>query len=174
MAQAARFKVGDTVFYPAAGIGVIEGVEDVFLTDQRERCFVIRIQETQVTIKVPQANMAKNGIRPLVDARKIKELFRLMVRAGGRRTQAGNQVERRKQLMQKINSGSPLELTEVVRDLALSRKQAGGNLGFEDSRILETACNYLAREIAAVEKISPQDAYDRIRRHLGIDIKVVA
>lgn len=172
MAQHPRFKVGDTVFYPAAGIGVIEGVEDVFLTDQRERCFVIRIKETHVTIKVPQGNMSNNGIRPLVDARKIKELFKILS-AASRRRASGNLAERRKLLMQKINSGSPLELSEVIRDLSNWKKQAG-NLGFEESRLLETACNYLAKEIATVEGISPMDAYERIRDHVGIDIKVVA
>jgi len=49
----------------------------------------------------------------------------------------------------------------VVRDLTHWKKTSG--LSFEESLLLETACGYLAREIAAIEGISPQMARDRIK-----------
>jgi len=74
MRRKAGFKVGDAVFYPSAGVGLIEGKEDVFLTGKQECCYVIRILESGATIKVPKANIDKNGIRPLLDGKKPKDL----------------------------------------------------------------------------------------------------
>ncbi len=165
MNQNPRFKVGDAVFYPAAGVGMIEAIEELFLTGRRERCFVIRVQENNVTIKVPQANMAKNGIRPLLDDRKLKDLFKVLGSGSQRRT-GGNLAERCRGLAQKVQSGLPMELGEVVRDLTHWKTQTG--LSFDEMRLLETACNYLCQEIAIVEGISVDDAFDLIHQQIGI------
>jgi len=58
-----KLKPGDTIFYPSAGVGVIESVEDVYLSGRLEKCYVIRIPETQMTVKVPKTNVQKSGIR---------------------------------------------------------------------------------------------------------------
>ncbi len=171
MNQNPRFKVGDTVFYPAAGVGLIEAVEDLFLTGRRERCFVIRIHESNVTIKVPQANMARNGIRPLLASRELKDLFKILAGRCQRRA-SGNLLERCRELGQKVQGGSPTDLGEVVRDLTHWKSQTG--LSFDELRLLETACKYLCQEIAAVEGISPEDAYDRIQQQIGLTAGAVA
>ncbi len=80
-----KFNVGDTVFYPSAGVGLIEGVEDVFIGGRCDPCFVIGIAETRMTIKIPQANVQKSGLRPLLSSRKLKELFRILSAEGNHR-----------------------------------------------------------------------------------------
>ncbi len=171
MNQNPRFKVGDTVFYPAAGVGVIEAVEDLFLTGQRERCFVIRIHESNVTIKVPQVNMARNGIRPLLANKELKELFKILAGRCQRRA-SGNLIERCRELGQKVQGGSPFDLGVVVRDLTHWKSETG--LSFDELRLLETASKYLCQEIAAVEGISSDDAFDRIQQQIGLDAGAVA
>ncbi|MEK7207110.1 MAG: CarD family transcriptional regulator [Pseudomonadota bacterium] len=164
MAKRPRFKVGDTVFYPSAGVGAIDAVEDIYLSGKLETCFVIRIQDTQMTVKVPQTNVEKSGIRPLLDSKKLKELFKVLSAKGKRRVTGGNWAERCKDIERRINSGSCMELGEVVRDLTRWKKQSG--LSFEESMLLETANSYLAREIAAIQGIAPEAARDRIRSYI--------
>jgi CarD family transcriptional regulator len=159
-----RFKVGETVFYPSAGVGVILAVEDIYLSGQVESCFVIRIQDTQMTVKVPKSNLEKSGIRPLLDGKKLKELFKILSAKGKRRVTGGNWAERCKDIERRINSGSCLELGEVVRDLTRWKKQSG--LSFEESMLLETANSYLSREVAAVQGIAPDDARVRILSYI--------
>lgn len=159
-----NFKVGDTVFYPSAGVGIIEAVEDIFMSGHCDRCFVIRIAETQMTVKVPQANVLRSGLRPLLSTRKIKELYRILSAKGSRRVTGGNWTDRCRELERKINAGSCLELGEVVRDLMRWKKQTG--LSFEESMLLKTAANFLASEVAAVQGIEPEAAIDRIRSHV--------
>lgn len=166
MARKSGFKVGDAVFYPSAGVGVIEGEEDVFLTGKRERCFVIRILESEATIKVPFAGMEQNGTRPLLDGRKVKELFKVLSCTSVRRSTAGNPAERCRELARKVNAGSCLEIGEVVRDLLRSKSEKG--LSFEEVRLLQTGCNHLAREVAVATGISPEDAIHKIREQVGV------
>jgi len=166
MARKSGYKVGDAVFYPAAGVGVIESQEDVFLTGQLEPCFVIRILESGATIKVPLANMEPNGIRPLLDGKKVKDLFKVLSGSGKSRSTAGNQMERCRELARKVNAGSCMEIGEVVRDLLRWKTQKG--LSFEEVRLLQTGCNHLAREVAVATGISPEDAIHRIREQVGV------
>jgi len=166
MARKSGYKVGDAVFYPAAGVGVIESQEDVFLTGQLEPCFVIRILESGATIKVPLANMEPNGIRPLLDGKKVKDLFKVLSGSGKSRSTAGNQMERCRELARKVNAGSCMEIGEVVRDLLRWKTQKG--LSFEEVRLLQTGCNHLAREVAVATGITPEDAIHRIREQVGV------
>lgn len=157
-------KVGDAIFYPAAGVGVIEGTEDIYMNGQMQRFFVIRVQENQMVIKVPESNIKKNGIRPLLDSRQLKALFKVLRSESIGRVD-GNWTERYKHLERKINAGSYLELGEVVRDLVRSKSRNG--LSFEEARLLEMASNYLARELATIEKIPQEKAWAQIRSHIG-------
>lgn len=158
-------KVGDSVFYPAAGVGVIEGTEEIFINGTREKFFVIRVSESQITIKVPQSNIEKNGIRPLLNGRRLKELFRILSEETGPSVPAGNAIEYYRNLERKINNGSCLELGVVVRDLMRQKKQ--GSLSFDEARLLETASGFLTREVAVVAGIPPGTALDRIRAQVG-------
>src|SRR4030065_1763442 len=151
-----RYKVGVTVFYPSAGVGVILAVEDIYLSGQVESCFVIRIQDTQMTVKVPKSNLEKSGTRPLLDGKKLKELFKILSAKGKRRVTGGNWAERCKDIERRINSGSCLELGEVMRDLTRWKKHSG--LSSEESMLLDTANSYLSREVAAVQRIVPDSA----------------
>ncbi len=166
MAKRPRFKVGDSVFYPSAGVGVVEAVEEIYLAGAVQSCYVIRIPETHMVVKVPVDRAEKSGIRPLLNAKKLKELFKILGARSRRRVTGGNWTERCKEIERKINSGSYLELGEVVRDLMRWKKRSG--LSFEESLLLETASGYLAREIAAVEGINMDDARNRIRTYIGV------
>ena len=162
----AKFKVGDSIFYPSAGVGIIKAVEDVITGGHFEACYVISFPDAKMVIKLPKTNIEKNGIRPLLDSRKLKELFKILSSKSRRRATTGNWTERCKQLERKINSGSHLELGEVVRDLARWKKQSG--LSFEESMLFETACGYLVREVAAVQGIHHDVARDRIYGFIGL------
>lgn len=166
MAKRPRYKPGDTIFYPSAGVGVIQKIEELYVGGEFTPCLVIHIPETKMTVRVPQANVDKCGIRPLLTNRKLKELFKVLSAKSRRRVTGGNWTERCKEIERKINSGSCLELGEVVRDLMRWKKQSG--LSFEESMLLEQASGYLAREVAAVEGIATEAAIDRIRSCVGV------
>jgi RNA polymerase-interacting CarD/CdnL/TRCF family regulator len=53
-----------------------------------------------------------------------------------------------------------------VRDLLRWKSQK--SLSFEEVRLLQTGCNHLAREVAVVTGISPEDAINMIREQVGV------
>lgn len=165
MSKKAKLEVGDSVFYPSAGVGTIETVEDVYIAGTIDPCYVIRIKESGMVVKVPQANVARSGIRPLLSTRKLKELFRTLESECARRVTGGNWTERCKDLERRINGSTSIELAEVVRDLLTWKIQSG--LSFEESMLLETASTYLSHELAAIKDITPDAAYEEIVKHVS-------
>ena len=165
MPRKAKLKIGDAVFYPSAGVGLIESTEDVYISGQAQEFFVIRITESGMLVKVPSANAANSGLRPLVGPRKIKEVQRVLADKNARRVTGGNWTERCKDLERRINQGDTFELAAVVRDLLRWKGQTG--LSFEESMLLETASNYLAYELATVQKVQPEIAYQDLVKHVG-------
>jgi CarD family transcriptional regulator len=166
MTKRPRYKAGDTIFYPSAGVGVVQAIEELYVAGQFRPCLVIHIPETRMTVRVPQANVDRCGIRPLLNNRKLKELFKVLSARGRKRVTGGNWTERCKEIERRINTGSCLELGEVVRDLMRWKKQSG--LSFEESMLLEQASGYLAREVAAIQGIATETAIDRIRSCVGV------
>lgn len=165
MARKAKLKIGDAVFYPSAGVGLIESTEDVYISGQAQEFFVIKIIESGMLVKVPSANASSSGLRPLIGPRKIKEVQRVLADKNARRVTGGNWTERCKDLERRINQGDTFELAAVVRDLLRWKGQTG--LSFEESMLLETASNYLAYEIATVQKVQPETAYQDLVKHVG-------
>ena len=165
MPRKAKLKIGDAVFYPSAGVGLIDSTEDVYISGQAQEFFVIRIIESGMLVKVPSANASNSGLRPLIGPRKIKEVQRVLADKNARRVTGGNWTERCKDLERRINQGDTFELAAVVRDLLRWKGQTG--LSFEESMLLETASNYLAYEIATVQKVQPEIAYQDLVKHVG-------
>ncbi|MEC8792865.1 MAG: CarD family transcriptional regulator, partial [Pseudomonadota bacterium] len=62
----------------------------------------------------------------------------------------------------KINSGDPISIAEVVRDLRRNTNQ--GDQSFSERQMYQAALDRLAREFAAIEKIDEQAAADRLER----------
>lgn len=159
-----EFKVGQDVFYPTAGVGVIEGLEEVVYGAEHELCYVIRIPENHVTIRVPKAKAASNGLRPLLRDQDVHELLQVLankstVRGGTRWAEHYKDLERR------VQSGAVFEVGSAVRDLM--RLKAGNGLSFEEARLLEMAYGYLARELATAKGVTLEAAGEIIRASVG-------
>jgi len=160
----ADFQVGQDVFYPTAGVGVIEAMEEIVVGAEHELCYVIRIPENQIMIKVPKTKALKNGLRPLLEGAEIRDLMRILGEKSGVR-QTGHWADHCKDLGRRIQVGEALVVGAAVRDL--TRLKANHGLSFEEARLLEVAYGYLTREVAAVEKVTLAAAGDMIRASIA-------
>ncbi len=165
MKKECEFEVGQDVFYPSAGVGVIEAMEEVVFGVEHELCYVIRIPENRVTIKVPKTKAVSNGLRPLLRGKDVKDLLEVLADKSSARP-SGHWAEHYKDLERRIQSGGVLQVGSAVRDLM--RLKAGAGLSFEEARLLEMADGYLARELAAVQGVSVEAARDLIRSSIGV------
>ena len=159
-----EFKVGQDVFYPTAGVGVIEAMEDLVFGTMHELCYVIHIPHNHITIKVPKERAIHNGLRLLLRGQEIKDLLRVLGEKSSERP-VGHWADHYKDLERRIQSGCCLEVGAAVRDL--TRLKAGHGLSFEEARLLELASGYLVRELAVVEGIALEAAQDVIRSSIA-------
>ena len=80
-----EFKVGDTVVYPHHGAAVIEGIEQRQFKGETVDYLVLRINQGDLSVRVPAANAEKVGVRDVVGEeglRKAQEFVRDFSRIG--------------------------------------------------------------------------------------------
>ena len=65
----------------------------------------------------------------------------------------------------KINSGDPVAIAEVLRDLKRDNEES--EQSYSERQIYQSALERLAREVAAIEKISETKATEQLEDILG-------
>ncbi len=156
------FKIGDKIVYPAHGVGVIEGIEDITVEGSSLSFFSIRILEKEAVIKVPVGKVKRVGIRKVIRDSSVKDIVSILLSPVT--NQEGEKVSwtvRHREYAEKIKSGSIEEVAEVYRDLMQLRK--GKELSFGERRILENAQQFLIGEISEAKRITPQEAEDLLK-----------
>ncbi len=156
------FKVGDKIVYPAHGVGIIEGIEEISIEGQKLEFFSIRILEKEVTIKVPIDKVDKVGLRKIITDSSVQDIMDILSQPP--KAQEGEKVSwtvRHREYAEKIKSGSIEEVAEVYRDLMQLRK--GKELSFGERRILENAQQFLIGEISEAKQISPEEAEELLK-----------
>jgi CarD family transcriptional regulator len=152
------FKAGDHVVYPTHGVGQVQGVEDMPVAGMSLKVIIVTFEENRMTLRVPVNKAASSGLRKLASQELIKEA--LDVLRGRARIKRTMWSRRAQEYEQKINSGDPLNIAEVVRDL--HRNAGQPDQSFSERQIYEQALERLAAEYAAIEKIDKLAASDQL------------
>jgi CarD family transcriptional regulator len=61
------FKIGESIVYPAHGVGQIVGIEEQEIAGMSLELFVIQIEKDKLTLRVPTARLEAAGIRKLAE-----------------------------------------------------------------------------------------------------------
>ncbi len=157
------FKVGDHVVYPTHGVGLILEVQIQEIVGQKLELFVISFERDRMTLKVPVVKVVSSGLRKL-SSRKLMEtaLTTLKGRARVKRTMWSRRAQ---EYEAKINSGDPIAIAEVVRDL--HRNVGQPDQSFSERQIYEAARDRLAAELAAVERTDLEQATAKLENLLA-------
>ena len=152
------FKVGDHVVYPTHGVGLITELQIQEVVGQRLELFVISFERDRMTLKVPVGKVVTSGLRKL-SSRKTMEtaLATLKGRARVKRTMWSRRAQ---EYEAKINSGDPIAIAEVVRDL--HRNVGQPDQSFSERQIYEAARDRLAAELGAVDRIDLEAATKKL------------
>ena len=160
--QKMMFRPGDFVVYPTHGVGQVTRIEFQEIAGHKLKLFVISFENERMTLRVPIAKVVSSGLRKL-SSRKVMEtaMEKLKGRARVKRTMWSRRAQ---EYEAKINSGDPLSIAEVVRDL--HRKTGQPDQSFSERQIFESARERLAHELAAVEKIDVEAAEEKLEELL--------
>ena len=162
-AQTLEYRIGDYVVYPAHGVGRIASIETHSLGDQEVELYAITFEKERMTLKVPTAKAKRAGLRRLSSKDRIKTAMEtLRGRSRVRRTMWSRRAQ---EYEAKINSGDPVSIAEVVRDLHRAEDQP--EQSYSERQIYQAALERLARELAAVERIDEGLATERLSRVLS-------
>ena len=165
-----NFKKGDYVVYPAHGVGMIEGIETAKISGLEVKLYAIRFEKDRMRLKVPVMKAQASGLRKLSSTGRLKDAIKtLKGKARVRRTMWSRRAQ---EYEMKINSGDPVSIAEVLRDLKRSNDDT--EQSYSERKIYQSALERLAREIAAVEKTTEDKAAARVERAMGVDRKKTA
>ncbi|WP_245216023.1 CarD family transcriptional regulator [Pararoseomonas baculiformis] len=152
------FKAGDFVVYPTHGVGQVQGIEDVPVAGQSLKVIVVTFEENRMTLKVPMAKAASSGLRKLASDKVMGEAMdTLRGRARIKRTMWSRRAQ---EYEQKINSGDPIAIAEVVRDL--HRNAGQPDQSFSERQIYELALDRLAAEVGALDRTDKATATQKL------------
>lgn len=159
------FKVGDLAVYPAQGIGTVQAIETRSISGGTQVSFyVLRILDTGVTIMIPMANVEQVGLRRIMDTKAVRSIYKILRnRDVGVDPQPWNR--RYRQYMDKLKSGSPFEIAEVLRNLLLLKGEKV--LSFGERKMLDTARSLLVKEISIARSVSEETVEADLRRFLN-------
>jgi CarD family transcriptional regulator len=163
MSQKLEFAAGDLVVYPAHGVGRVDGVETLTVAGTAVSLYAITFEKERMKLKIPVAKAKTSGLRRLSSKDRLKAaLDTLQGRARVRRTMWSRRAQ---EYEAKINSGDPVSIAEVLRDLRRNTEQS--EQSYSERQIYQAALERLARELAAVEKIDEARAAERLEAVLG-------
>src|SRR4028118_1460880 len=183
------FRTGESIVYPAHGVGRIIDIEDQEVAGMKLELFVITFEKDKMTLRVPVAKAATVGMRKLADEETGGRAFgtgrgraRGTRARGGRGRRAGEErgggafetvrgrarvkrtmwSRRAQEYEAKINSGDLIAISEVVRDLY--RSQAQPEPSYSERQLYEQAIDRMSREVSVVEKTTETEAQSKIEK----------
>jgi len=157
------FGTGDYVVYPAHGVGMVEGVETQSIGGMDVSLYTISFEKDRMRLKVPVMKAQSSGLRKLCTEDRIKDAMKtLKGKSKVRRTMWSRRAQ---EYEMKINSGDPVCIAEVLRDLKRSNDDT--EQSYSERQIYQSALERLAREVAAVERISEIKATEQLEGILG-------
>jgi CarD family transcriptional regulator len=157
------FKIGESIVYPAHGVGQIVGIEEQEIAGMSLELFVIQIEKDKLTLRVPTAKLEQAGVRKLAEDNIVtRAMETLKGRARVKRTMWSRRAQ---EYEAKINSGDLISIAEVVRDLYRSETQP--EQSYSERQLYESALDRMAREIAVVDKLDERTAMQRITEVLS-------
>ena len=126
--------------------------------------YVVDFAHEKMTLRVPVKQAKNVGMRALSSPKKMKSaLDTLKGRARIKRTMWSRRAQ---EYEAKINSGDPVQIAEVVRDLHRNDDQP--DQSYSERQIYEAALVRLSRELAVVEQIEADAATEKVQKVLKV------
>ena len=153
-----KISAGDYVVYPTHGVGKVTGFEEQEIADDKLKLIVIDFHKDRMILRVPVEKAETSGLRRLSSKDEMKiALKTLKGRSRVRRTMWSRRAQ---EYEAKINSGDPVSIAEVVRDLHRNADQP--DQSYSERQIYQAAFDRLVRELAAVEDIDEEAASQQL------------
>lgn len=152
------YNPGDFVVYPTHGVGKVSDISKDNVAGCELELIVVNFDKDRMTLRIPMAKAESAGLRKISNRNSFGAALTTL--KGKPKAKRSMWSRRAQEYEAKINSGNPVAIAEVVRDLHRDEDQA--EQSYSERIIYEQAFDRLVSEYAAVEKINASDAADRL------------
>lgn len=158
------FQVGQLAVYPAHGVGVIESVQERAVGAFLQKFYIMRLLDNDMIIMIPLNNARNIGLRNIIEYSAVSQVYEIL-RARPTRLSHPTWNRRYRDYMDKIKTGSPFRVAEVLRDLTLLKSEK--DLSFGERKMLDTAKNLLVKELSLVNNKKEEEIESHLQTLLG-------
>jgi CarD family transcriptional regulator len=152
------FEIGSWVVYPSHGVGHLDSVEKLTVDGQKVEFFVISFNRNKLVLKLPVKKAVESGLRKVLTREEMKKALSVLSQKSRKRRMMWS--KRAQEYEIKINSGNPVAIAEVLRDLY---KEGGESTqSFSERQIFQHAMEKLAKEISILEEIAEEEAVKKL------------
>ena len=160
------FNSDEFVVYPAHGVGKVADISTQKIGGAELELIVVNFDKDKMTLRVPLSKAESVGLRKISETPVMDEA--LGVLKGKAKVRKIMWSRRAQEYENKINSGSPVAIAEVVRDLY--RRENLSEQSYSERQIYEQALDRLANEYAICNNISAGDATKKLLDILASEV----
>jgi len=157
------FQVGEKVVYPNHGVGTIENISARSFGTQSEKFYLLKLSYNSLTVMVPFSHVSHVGLRKVTRNGEIAKMLNFL--ADGECKSCPDWKDRFKENSAKMQSGSLLEVAEVLKGLVILQSQKP--LSFREKKMLDRARLMLLSELATSRSLKEREAIDLLDRALA-------
>lgn len=151
--------VGQVLVHPSHGTATVTGHEDRDVEGEARRYVVLQLSVGDLTLKVPEENLPKVGVRAPMTKKQAQDVLRMLSEApnekGGNAN--GGWARRFKANTELARTGDPHDLATVVRNI-----HARPEPSTAEKRLLDKSRALLVAELAAALKVEQDTALDKV------------
>ena len=136
------FQVGDKAVYPAHGVVEVTDIEQKEVGGETQKFYILRMLDNGMKVMIPTA---ANALREIMSPTAVKEVFDVL-RENKISVESTTWNRRYREYKDKIDSGDPKQIAEVLRDLYLLKNDK--DLSFGERKMLDTAKALLVKELS--------------------------
>jgi CarD family transcriptional regulator len=148
------FRKGDTVVHPEHGAAVVEEVREKEFLGEKRKYLVLRVVYGDLTVLVPTDSTDQVGLRPCVSKNEARKILKVLTE--DETSVAANWSRRFKNNLEKLHSGDPFEVAEVLRNLSIRDREKGLSAG--EKRMIHKARQILISELSHAAGKTEADA----------------
>jgi len=137
------FSIGDMIYYPRHGAGIIEGIEEKEVLGEKCKYYVIRIALGDMKVMVPIGKTEFHGIRNITSKDRIDDIYNIL--SGETSCMCKNWSKRYRENEAIIRRGDVFEISELVKNLTVADR--GKKLSTGEKRMLENVRQLLVSEL---------------------------
>lgn len=154
-----EFAVGEKAVYPAQGVAEVVSIDTKEIMGTSQTFYVLRVLDSDKKIMIPVQKVDDVGLRQIIDDNGVDEVYDILrERDVDLNTQTWNR--RYRAYVEKIQTGSPFEIAEVLRDLNLLK--AYKTLSFGEKKMLDNAKRLLVQELAIAKDATEEGIADEL------------